>query len=142
MAEHERYFSGWATEQVALLRAGRLDVIDLAGLAEEIESMGRSEKRELVDGLAVLLTRRLNWKLQPGLRGVSWRLTIEEQRCKLQDHLADNPCLAAQLDEAFGRAYRQGARAAQRESGLAAEVFPATNPWAPAQVLDASVCPQ
>ena len=42
--------------------------------------MGRQEKRELVNRLAVLLTHRLKWQFQPSLRGTGWRLTIEEQR--------------------------------------------------------------
>ncbi len=38
-----------------LLRAGRLSEIDVAHIAEEIEALGRSERRELVSRLAVLL---------------------------------------------------------------------------------------
>ena len=37
--------------------------------------MGRSEKRELVNRLAVLLMHLLKWRYQPNLRGKSWRLT-------------------------------------------------------------------
>ncbi len=33
----------WATEQASLLRAGRLDQLDRAHLAEEIEDVGKSE---------------------------------------------------------------------------------------------------
>ena len=45
---YERDFYAWANEQAALLRAGKLDHADIENIAEEIESMGRSEKRELV----------------------------------------------------------------------------------------------
>jgi hypothetical protein len=48
---YERDFFAWAGEQAALLRSGRLNDADILNIAEEIESMGRSEKRELVSGL-------------------------------------------------------------------------------------------
>src|SRR5277367_4729636 len=89
-ALYERDFYAWAIEQAALLRAGKLSVADVEHIAEEIESMGRSEKRELVNRLAVLLTHLLKWQFQPGLRGNSWRLSIEEQLYRLEDHLNDN----------------------------------------------------
>ena len=38
-------------EQAELLRAGRFDAADIANIAEEIEGMGRGEKRELVNRL-------------------------------------------------------------------------------------------
>ena len=76
-------FYAWANEQAALLRAGRLSEADIENIAEEIESMGRSERSELVNRLTVLLVHLLKWRYQPGLRGRSWRLTIEEQRDQL-----------------------------------------------------------
>ncbi len=112
-------FYGWAVEQARLLRAGRLGEADIANIAEEIESMGRSEKRELVNRLAVLLAHLLKWQFQPGLRGNSWRLTIIEQRLRLAAHLKDNPSLRPYLPEAFGDAWRLAAVMAERETGLA-----------------------
>ena len=52
---YDRDFYAWANEQAALLRAGRLTEADIENIAEEIDSMGRSEKRELINRLAVLL---------------------------------------------------------------------------------------
>ena len=50
-SNHDTDFYGWANEQAALLRAGRLDAADIANIAEEIESMGKAEKRELINRL-------------------------------------------------------------------------------------------
>ena len=50
-------FVAWANEQAALLRSGRLSEADIDHIAEEIESLGRTEKRELVSRLGVLLQR-------------------------------------------------------------------------------------
>ena len=91
---YEQDFHAWAMEQAALLRAGKLDCIDVANLAEEIESMARSERRELVNRLTVVLLHLLKWQYQPALRGNSWRLTIEEQRDSLAEHLRGGPAPA------------------------------------------------
>ena len=48
---HDNDFYAWSLEQAALLRAGRVGEADLATIAEEIESMGKSEKRELISRL-------------------------------------------------------------------------------------------
>jgi hypothetical protein len=45
---YDRDFHARANQQAALLRAGRLSDADVAHIAEEIESMGRSDKRALV----------------------------------------------------------------------------------------------
>src|ERR1700723_1229460 len=90
---YEQDFYAWANEQAALLRAGRVSDADLEHVADEIESMGRSEKRELVSRLKVLLTHLLKWQFQSTLRGTSWRLTIEEQRREVAEHLSDDPSL-------------------------------------------------
>jgi hypothetical protein len=74
---YECDFYAWATQQTALLRAGRLAEADIENIAEEIESMGRGEQREQVSGLTILSQHLLTWQFQPGRRSVSWRLSIE-----------------------------------------------------------------
>jgi len=132
---YSRDFYAWATEQAALLRAGRLADADIENIAEEIESMGRSEKRELVNRLTVLLTHLLKWQVQPGLRGNSWRLTVLEQRGQLAEHLKDNPSLKSIFPDAFATAYRFALLGAQKETGLPEEVFAAACPWNSEQVM-------
>ncbi|HEX3994029.1 MAG TPA: DUF29 domain-containing protein, partial [Acetobacteraceae bacterium] len=117
-------FYAWTAEQAALLRAGRLSEADVENIAEEIESMGRSERRELVSRLSVLLLHLLKWRYQPGFRGNSWRLSIEEQRLQLLDHLNENPSLKSQLDNLMRSAYRSGRLQAEKETGLERATFP------------------
>jgi len=88
---YERDFHAWAGEQAGLLRAGKLAEADLPHIIEEIESLGRGEKREFVDRLIVLLVHLLEWRYQPGLRGNAWRLSIEEQRIRLAAHRRRQP---------------------------------------------------
>ncbi len=66
---YEKDFYAWANEQAALLRGGKLAEADIEHIAEEIESMGKTEKRELVARLTVLLLHLLKWRYQPNLQG-------------------------------------------------------------------------
>jgi hypothetical protein len=133
---YERDFYAWANEQASLLRAGRLSEADIETIAEEIESIGRGEKRELVSRLKVLLTHLLKWQFQPALRGNSWRLSIEEQRREVADHMADNPSLKDRLPGALASAYAGAILAAARESGLDRKTFPSTCAWSFEQMME------
>jgi len=140
-ALYDKDFYAWSREQAALLRAGQLGEADVEHIAEEIESMGKTEKRELVSRLTVLLMRLLKWRFQSDFRGVSWQLNIEEQRLQIKLHLADNPSLKAIQDAAVGDAYRLAVIGARRETGLSAETFPQSCPWTFAQAVDADFWP-
>jgi predicted nucleic acid-binding Zn-ribbon protein len=126
---YDRDFYAWSNEQAALLRAGNLSAADIAHIAEEIETLGRSEKRELVSRLSVLLLHLLKWEFQPARRGTSWELSIANARDELTEHLADNPSLKAQLPEAMATAYRRARRSAAIETNLPANTFPPDCPW-------------
>ncbi len=139
---YERDFYAWATEQAALLRAGRLAEADLENIAEEIESMGRSEKRELTNRLRVLLTHLLKWRHQPVLRSKSWRNTIAVQRDDVADHLADNPTLKDKLPAALSSAYRKAVLEAATETGIDSSAFPSACPWTYEQIMDATFWPE
>ena len=138
---YDRDFYAWTSEQAALLREGRLSDADIANIAEEIESMGRSEKRELVSRLTVLLLDLLKWQYQPGLRGASWRASIQVQRISLETHLGDNPSLKAVMPDATAQAYRIARIEAGKETGLATESFPALAPWDFAQMVNEDFWP-
>ena len=49
----------WAQEQANLLRSGQFSLLDIEHIAEEIEDVGKSEQRELVSRIAVLLVHLL-----------------------------------------------------------------------------------
>lgn len=76
---------GWAAANAALLRAGRLSQVDALHLAEELEDMGKSERRSLSSHLCNLMLHLLKWQLQPVLRGPSWRLSINSARGRRRD---------------------------------------------------------
>jgi Domain of unknown function DUF29 len=139
---YDQDFYAWANEQAGLLRAGRLSEADIEHIAEEIESMGRSEKRELVHRLRILLLHLLKWQSQPNRRGASWEGSIINTRDELEDLLHDNPSLKAQTAEALGSAYRRAVVDAVAETGLKKTRFPATCPWDYNQITDVDFWPE
>jgi len=135
-------FYAWAMQQAALLRTGMLASADVENIAEEIESMGRSEKRELVGRLVVLLTHLLKWRYQPERRGKSWRLSIVEQRIMLENHMKDNPSLKSQMENTIREAYRLAVLTAERETTLSNDTFPALCPYSFEQMIDDDFWPE
>ncbi len=138
---YDRDFFAWSREQADLLRAGKLTHADIEHIAEEIESMGRTEKRELISRLSVLLLHLLKWRFQPGRRTPSWEASIRVQRNRLADHLDDNPSLKPLLCQALASAYRDAALEAFAKTGLAGPTFPDACPWTAEQVLDGGFWP-
>lgn len=134
-------FYGWANEQARLLREGRLGEADIDNIAEEIESMGRSEKRELVSRLAVMLTHLLKWRFQPAGRGSSWRASLVVQRRRLADHLDDNPSLKPLIPAALASAYGDARVVAGDETKLGEAAFPTTSPWSFDDVINPDYWP-
>ena len=126
----------------ALLRDGKLTDADIENIAEEIESMGKTKKRELENRLTVLFLHLLKWQFQPALQGNSWRLTIREQRRRTTRHLQDNPSLKARLNEIIEVAYGDALIEAERETGLPESTFPAICPWSFDQAMDEGFWPE
>lgn len=129
-------FYAWTQQQVALLHAEEFSEVDWQNLIEEIESMGRSEQRELESRLTVILMHLLKLAYQPARRSRSWTKTIQTQRVDLARHLRRNPSLRAGLVETVADVYPDAIKKAAIETGLPVATFPAACPWTVAQVLD------
>ena len=124
MSDYDTDLLTWSERQAALLRrraAGELvndAEIDWPNVAEEIESVGRSERRELRNRLARLLQHLLKWRYQPEHRSRSWRTTITTQRREIEALLADSPSLRATLPDVLAVAYRAARDDAITETAL------------------------
>ena len=110
---YEIDFVDWTEKTTQLLRNGQFKQVDWEAIIEEIESLGRSERRELKSRLEVLLQHLLKWQYQSNLRSSSWQNTIDEQRNRIQDLLVDSPSLNPYLEEVIGESYRRGRKAAK-----------------------------
>ncbi|MBN2886169.1 MAG: DUF29 domain-containing protein [Chromatiaceae bacterium] len=132
---HEDFFL-WTQQQAALLRQGQWSTLDAANLAEEIESMGKSDRRALTSHLVNLLLHRLKWDYQPRRRGMSWRLSMRNARREIGLILDDSPSLRRQLPDLIETAYAAARRDAAEETGLPLETFPEHCPFEVEQLLD------
>jgi len=138
---YDHDFYAWANEQAALLRAGEFSRAYVENIAEEIASMGRTEKRELVSRLTVLLLHLLKWRFQPNKRSNSWKHSIATSRDQLAEHLDDNPSLKSKLPQAITSAFRYARRGAADETGLDDSVFPELCPWTFDQMMEEEFWP-
>lgn len=134
-------YCAWAYAQARALREGRLDDIDINNIAEELEDLGKSQRRELTNRLAVLIAHLLKWQHQDAFRGNSWKATITEQRLRIADHLEENPSLRAQLPEVIVKAYRYGVQRAVRETGFSRGTFPDRCPYNEVDLLNEQFFP-
>jgi len=139
--KYEEDFYGWAIANASLLKKGSFNEADMNHIIEELESMGRSEKRELVNRLAVLISHLLKWKLQPGLRGNSWKYTIKEQRIRICDLLEDSPSLNHEIEAKLNHAYEQAILITVRDTGIEENNLPNQCPFTFTQCLDSQFFP-
>ena len=132
---YEEDYLAWTERQVALLRAGRTDELDLGNLIEELEDMGRAEWRELENRLETLLAHMLKRDHQPEKRSRSWDNTIDDQRRRLERLLKRSLSLRRDLAHTLAEIYPYAVRKAVRETRMGPSAFPAQLPYAVEQVL-------
>jgi hypothetical protein len=136
-SKYDQDFYAWTQEQARLLRNGRFDALDLTHLIEELEDLGKREKRSLASHLAVLLGHLLKWQYQADYpHKKSWRATINTQRRAVAKLLQENPTLCAQLPGFIADAYADGVDLAVAEPPLDYDSFPQSCPWSEQQILD------
>jgi hypothetical protein len=137
-------FYTWTQTTAALIRAGKWLDIDPESLAEEVESLGKSQQRELASRLDVLLMHLLKWRYQPERRqtGQSWRSTIRTQRRELRRLLMHSPGLASLVEPTITDSYAEACLDAADETGLPLRTFPPACPWTPTQILHADFFPE
>src|SRR5437764_15085431 len=97
-AAYDDDFYAWAEEQARLLRAGEFSQLDIENIAEALESMGRSDKREIESRLEALLMHLLKWQLQLNLRSPSWSGTLRQQRRRIGTLVGKSATLRAVAD--------------------------------------------
>jgi hypothetical protein len=131
----------WTQEQAALLRAHALDGLDWENLAEEIESMGGRDRRELESRLTVVLLHLLEWQAQPALRSKSWRSTLRTQRREIRRLLKESPSLRREVPDLMAEAYDDAVEDAVEETELPAKTFPKTCPYETDEVLGEDYLP-
>jgi hypothetical protein len=136
LVSYDLDFNLWLSQTVELLRAGRWAELDLENLIDELESMSKRDKREILSRLKVLLMHLLKWKYQPDRRTNSWRATIRENREEIAQILEDSPSLKDYPAVVLDKAYRSARASAADETGIELEIFPEICPFSIEAVLE------
>jgi hypothetical protein len=134
-------FFAWTVEQARLLRSGEFSKIDALNIAEEIESVGRRDRRELGDRLENLIIQLLKWRLEPGARCGNWRSEILQQRFELEQVVDDSPSLRRFAADSLTEMYSDARSRLIEELGLLQPDFPVNCPFTLEQVLAADFLP-
>lgn len=140
-AGYDQDFALWSAEQAELIRSGRFDAMDRDNIAEEIESLGRSDRREIATRLGVLLEHLLKWEHQPSKRKPGWRSTIREQRARILGLLEESPSLKGLPEKVLSQEYEFARARAADATSLPLKGFPLTCRYDLHAILDREFFP-
>jgi len=141
ISEYEKDFYAWLMKNAQLMREKRFADIDAEHIAEELESMGRSERRELSNRLSVLLAHLIKWQFQAVKRSKSWKNTITTQRIDIKELLNESPSLRYDIEQKIDSAYEKAKLKAEDETGIDAKIFPKNCPFSLEQIMDRNFFP-
>lgn len=140
-ATYEGDFYAWTQDQARTLRELRPNSVDWDNIAEEIETLGRSEKDAIESILNVVLLHLLKWRHQPQARSSSWKGSLLEHRRRLQKRLQASPSLKWYPGSVLGEEYETARLKAAGETEMPEESFPETCPFTIEQILDPDFYP-
>lgn len=138
---YETDYLCWIEATLHNLRSRCYDSVDWENLIEEIEDMGKRERRSLESNLIVILLHLLKWQCQPENRTGSWSGSIAEHRRRVTRLLQDSPSLKSYCDRLLPDCYANAREQAHLETGLPLESFPLNCPYAIADILDRTFWP-
>ncbi len=138
---YETDYMQWISATVAQLRSQNYAQVDWANVIEEIEDMGKRERRSVKSNLTILLLHLLKWKYQPEKRSGSWAGSIVEHRRRIRDTLADSPSLKSHLEQVLPKAYTDATKQAAAETMLTADTFPNECEFELGQIMDDDFLP-
>jgi hypothetical protein len=112
-------FDLWIEQTIQQLKNRQFEKLDVEHLIEELQDLGKSEKRALESNLMVLLAHLLKLKIQydaPNTMTGSWYDSINEHRQRVQKSLRDTPSLKSYLPTAVSSAYPDARKLAIKDS--------------------------
>ncbi|NVM75368.1 hypothetical protein FHW83_001148 [Duganella sp. SG902] len=132
----------WTETQIALLRAGKFDQLDVENIISELGHQVRKDKNEIASRLRGLMTHLLKYQFQPLRRSRSWVSTIIEHRSRILDILERMPSLRPQLDDYVKHNYPRALMAVANETHMSPALFPQENPYSLDQLLNENFFPE
>ncbi len=137
---HGRYehdFNQWCLDQARAAREGETDRLDLDNIAEELWSLGASDRRALESQIKRVLEHLLKWTYQPDKRSRSWLTSLNDARDKIDLILDDSPSLAREdvIQQLIASSYSKAVKSAVLETGLKRDKFPEVCPFTGEQIF-------
>lgn len=136
---YETDYLKWIEANLEKLRFQEYDKVDWENLIEEIEDLGRTERRSLEDNLVALFLHLLKWQYQPEKRTGSWKGSISEHRRRIRKALKESPGLKPYFEEILAECYSDAVQQASDETGLAIETFPDHCLYTTTEVLETNL---
>jgi len=128
-------FNLWIERTTQLLQEHRWHEIDVVHLIEEIEDLGKSERRAISSQLIRLLLHLLKWEYQPQRRSDSWLDSITDARTQIEMAIADSPSLKNYPNQELEDCYQRALRQASKQTNTEISVFPNPCPYSIELVL-------
>lgn len=135
-------FNLWVQRTARLLREHRWQDIDLENLVEEIEDLGKSERRGITSQLTRLLLHLLKWQYQPQRRSDSWLDSITDARLQIELAIKDSPSLKVYPSEQLNRSYQKARLSASKQTGLSLSALPEECPYVLENILNEDWLPE
>lgn len=141
LIDYDRDFNLWLEQTVYLLKSGQFEALDVENLVDELESMSKRDKREILSRLDVILMHLLKWKYQPSQRNQSWESSIQNNRKEILRIIEDSPSLRNYPETVIDKAYQAACRDAARETQLPSKTFPNNCLFSVNEILDENFFP-
>lgn len=138
---YETDYLKWIETNLQKLRDRDYANVDWENLLEEIEDMGKSERRSIESNLIVVLLHLLKWQFQPERRSGSWESSIIEHRRRIRKALKDSSSLKPYFETTLSECYIEALKQAKAETGLPLETFPVQCPYHLTEVTDDEFLP-
>ena len=139
---HADDWSAWLEDQARLLRQRNFNAVDADNLAEELDSLARSDQRALKSQIRRLLVYLLKWAAQPGKRSKSWKKSIRSARDQIDSILEENPSFENRYLAAVEQEYPKARDAAAQEMDVSAGELPAECPFSVDSLRDPDFLPE
>lgn len=136
---HETDYQLWLDKTVIQLQSHDFSNIDLENLIEELESLGRSDKRAISSylmGLCEHLLKIKYWESERENCFKGWDLEVANFRLQIQEQLDTSPSLSSFLQNNFSKQYKNGRKLFLKVSELDVIVIPQEPVFTLEQALD------
>jgi hypothetical protein len=119
ITKYDRDYFEWSQEQSRLLKERKFDLLDVENLAEEIESLGKSDRHKLESLLFRLLEHLLKRRyvgIQECYRG--WDIEIRNFSREIKKLLKDSPSFNNYIREIAPKCYQDAIRSVSQDYEL------------------------